>query len=122
MEEAPISAREFKMAVESMQNEMRTGFSGVNARLDKVNGQLDKHAQRLGVLEADDAEQCARLDGHDREIRDIKRTPTVQVQAQSVQAPAARAVNISIPMDTKTVVAVIGALATLILMMLKGLA
>ncbi len=35
----------------SLRHETKAGFSGVNARLDRVNGRLDKHDDRLGTLE-----------------------------------------------------------------------
>jgi hypothetical protein len=35
---------------------MFTGFRGINRRLDRVNGQLDKHDDRLGAIERSEAQ------------------------------------------------------------------
>lgn len=43
--------REHRAHLDGIRREMTAGFTGVNARLDRVNGRLDKHGDRLTKVE-----------------------------------------------------------------------
>lgn len=46
--------REHRAHLDGIRREMTAGFTGVNARLDRVNGRLDKHGDRLSKVENGD--------------------------------------------------------------------
>jgi hypothetical protein len=54
--------RESRAHWEGVRREMTTGFDGINDRLDRVNGRLDKHGARLTVVERDGAYLHKRAD------------------------------------------------------------
>jgi hypothetical protein len=58
-------------AIATLRSDMQVGFGGVNARLDKLNGQVLDHAQRIAVQEErTDGMVCAE---HSATFRQLKR-------------------------------------------------
>ena len=45
-----LSREEFYHALGALSKAVDTGFTGVNARLDKINGQVNTHREEIAVL------------------------------------------------------------------------
>lgn len=111
-----VTTGEVYRLVLGLQAEVRAGQSDTRDQLEKIveqttatNGTVTRHGERITVL--------------DRDVKELK-SSRVQVQAlvSATGGDDKRAVTLSIPMDVKTVVVVIGALAAVVLWVLKGLA
>lgn len=107
-----VTAREFETAIGALTAEIRNGFAGAHARLDKVNGRLDRHGQAIAALEPLVARHDERLTGHDREFGQIGKNRLV--------SPAPGGITINVPTDAKTLAAIAGALALVGMMLLKS--
>ena len=46
-----LSRDELRQWLDMLRDDMQSGFSGVNARLDKMNDKVSVHAVKIGVLE-----------------------------------------------------------------------
>lgn len=67
-EDQYITAREFDAAMRALTNAMAEGFSGINQRLDRVNGRLDKHDTSIGLLTPRVAEHGVKITNLNREV------------------------------------------------------
>jgi hypothetical protein len=93
-----IGGEEFERALSAVVNEMRSGFSAINGRLDRVNGRLDKHGEEI----------------HER-IRpklaehEFRLAQSVIVRgAATPEAPAvARGITFIVPTDSKTLAVIL---------------
>jgi hypothetical protein len=50
MGDTEISREEFYHALGALSKAVDSGFAGVNARLDKINGQVNTHREEIAVL------------------------------------------------------------------------
>lgn len=48
MSDAPITVREWQ----ALRDDIKDGFSGINGRLDRLNGQTRKHGEEIAVLKS----------------------------------------------------------------------
>ncbi len=55
-----IREEEFERAVAGLTRAMENGFNGINARLDKVNGRLDRHDDEILDLQLERARRQGR--------------------------------------------------------------
>jgi len=72
--ERELSRDEFYAALGALSRSMETGFSGLNSRLDKLNGKTERHGEDISALKAvqvreereardDEPSQSGRRDG-----------------------------------------------------------
>lgn len=107
-----VTNGEFERALAALQSEMRAGFMGLNARLDRVNGRLDKTEDGLNELRPTVAEQAVKISTLNREVfpesgrRLVAREPDGDRHQGRVV--------ISLPTDTKTMVMLFTTLGVLI--------
>jgi hypothetical protein len=88
--------------------EIREDLKEVRAQTTLTNGTVGRHEERVRVLE--------------REMSDLKQTRAHVAQALTGSSgDDKRSMTLSVPMDTKTVLIVLGALATVLLLIAKGL-
>lgn len=117
-----VTNGEFERALAALQSEMRAGFAGINARLDRVNGRLDRHDDGLNELRPTVAEQGVKISTLNREVfpdggrRLVAREPDGERHQGRVV--------ISLPTDAKTIAAIFitagGLIAAVLLAWLKG--
>ncbi|MGE0463434.1 MAG: hypothetical protein AB7Q16_18890 [Vicinamibacterales bacterium] len=113
---------EFERALAALQSEMRAGFQGINARLDRVNGRLDKTEDGLNELRPVVAEQGVKISTLNREVFDghrLERQSLVERQPASSSEDGGSdrhrgRVLISLPTDTKTLAALFATAGALI--------
>lgn len=60
-----ITVREFEAAMKALTDRMAEGFSGINARLDVLNGQTRRHGEAI-------AGHDVRISVHDRDISTLQ--------------------------------------------------
>lgn len=110
-----VTNGEFERALAALQSEMRAGFAGINARLDRVNGRLDRHDDAINELRPGVAEHGVKIATLNREVfrEDRPRRVIERRDDVSDQAHAGR-VLISLPTDTKTMVMLFTTLGVLI--------
>lgn len=110
-----VTIGEVYRLVLGLQAEVRSGHGDLRDQLERIveqttatNGTVVRHGERITVL--------------DRQVTELKNS-RVQVQAlvSATGGDDKRSVTLSIPMDVKTVVVVIGALAAVVLWVLKGM-
>lgn len=108
----PIGAREFQTAIDGLREAMQQGFSGIHRRQDTTNGRQNRTDVVLSETSQAIVRHDQRLVQHDVELRDLKRHPAVSVQ--TLQAPSVRSITVSIPIDGKTITALLLAAAGII--------
>lgn len=116
-----VTNGEFERALAALQSEMRAGFQGINARLDRVNGRLDKTEDGLNELRPVVAEHAVKISTLNREVFDGHRLfdrpspPTRGERGGEEGGERHRGrVLISLPTDTKTLAAIFATAGALI--------
>lgn len=114
-----ISAREFDNTIKALTNTMADGFSGLNQRLDVLNGKTDVNARDIKTLSPLVAEQGVKIKNLDREVfekprrrRDDHDDDGMREREREPKEPddrpvTRREVNIAVAVATVAVVVVI---------------
>lgn len=118
-----VTTGEFERGLGALQSEMRAGFQGLNARLDRVNGRLERHDDAIQELRPTVAEQGVKISTLNREVFREGGRRLIEHTHHDGDRPHGR-VNISLPTDAKTIAAIFvtagGLIAAAVLAWMKG--